>query len=104
MFSEFNVVWHKITIINCAAKLVYARYLLRLVHTGTKLQVFSTHKEFKKKISIISRNEWGNPIGGVANLLDCDIEVSEFELQSPNYIHFRTKIFGKGMNSLNPWL
>ncbi len=36
----------------------------------------------------------------VANLLDCDIVVSEFKLQSCYYIHFRTNTLGKGMNPL----
>ena len=39
--------------------------------------------------------------GVVANVLDCDV-VSEFELQSCDYIHFRTNTLGKGMNSLIP--
>ena len=30
--------------------------------------------------------------------LDCGIVVSEFELQSHYYVHFRTNILGKGMN------
>ena len=36
----------------------------------------------------------------VANLLDCYIVVSEFELQSLNYVHFWISILAKGMNSL----
>ena len=36
--------------------------------------------------------------GWVANVLDSDILVSKFELQSPYYIHFWTNIFGKGMD------
>ena len=38
----------------------------------------------------------------VANMMDCDIVVSEFKLQSNYYIHFRTNTLGKGMNSLIP--
>ena len=30
--------------------------------------------------------------------LDCGIIVSEFELQSRNYVHFRTNTLGKGTN------
>ena len=37
-----------------------------------------------------------------ANVLNRDILVSEFELQSCYYIHFRTNIHGKGMNLLFP--
>ena len=36
----------------------------------------------------------------VTNVLDCNIMVSMFEFQSYYYIHFQTKTFGKGMNSL----
>ena len=31
----------------------------------------------------------------VANMLDSDIVVSEFKLQSRSYVHFRTTILGK---------
>ena len=33
-----------------------------------------------------------------ANMLHCDIVVSEFELKSGYYIHFHTNTLGKGMN------
>ena len=36
----------------------------------------------------------------VANVLDCNIVVSEFELQSRRYVVFWTSTFGKCMNSL----
>ena len=35
----------------------------------------------------------------VANVLDCDIVVSKFELQSHYYTHFRTNAIRKGMTS-----
>ena len=41
----------------------------------------------------------GNPCDLVANVLDCDIVISEFELQSCNNVHFWTNTLGKGMNS-----
>ena len=33
-------------------------------------------------------------MGVVTNLLDCDIIVSEFELQSHTYVHFWTNTYG----------
>ena len=36
----------------------------------------------------------------MANVLDCDIVVSEFELQVCYYIHVWTNTLGKGMNPL----
>ena len=36
----------------------------------------------------------------MANVLGCDLVVSEFELQSHYYIHFQTNAQGKGMNFL----
>ena len=36
----------------------------------------------------------------MAEMLDCDIVVSEFEFQSRNYIHFSTNTLRKGMNPL----
>ena len=38
--------------------------------------------------------------GVKANVLDGAIQVSKFALQSHYYVHFRTNIPGKGMNSL----
>ena len=40
----------------------------------------------------------GCPRGVVASVLDCDIVLSEFELQSPDYVHFQTNAFRKDMN------
>ena len=37
--------------------------------------------------------------GIVANVLNCDIVVSEFKLQLHYYIHFWTNTLGKSMNS-----
>ena len=36
----------------------------------------------------------------MVKVLDSGILVSEFEVQSRYYIHFRTNTFGKGMNPL----
>ena len=40
----------------------------------------------------------GDPHGVVANVLDFDIEVTEFELLLRSYVHLRISILGKGMN------
>ena len=45
---------------------------------------------------------WGSPCFIVANVLDCDIKVNEFELQSHYYVPFWTNTPGKGMNLLIP--
>ena len=42
--------------------------------------------------------EQGNSRCLVTNVLDCNIVVSEFELQSIYYVHVRTNTPGKGMN------
>ena len=42
----------------------------------------------------------GNPYDVMVNVLDCDILVIVFELQSYNYIHFHTNTIGKDINSL----
>ena len=42
----------------------------------------------------------GSLHGVVANMLDCNIVVSEFELQFRNYVYFWTNTFGKGINLL----
>ena len=42
----------------------------------------------------------GSSRGIVANMLNCNIVLSEFELQLCYYIHFQTNTLRKGMNSL----
>ena len=42
----------------------------------------------------------GCPRGVIVKAMDCEIVVSEFELQSCYYVHFRTVILRKGMNPL----
>ena len=44
----------------------------------------------------------GSPCGAVANVLDGDIVVSVFKLQTPYYVHFRTKTIGKDVNPQPP--
>ena len=49
----------------------------------------------------------GCPRGVMVKAMDCRIVVSEFVLQSRNYIHFQANTIGKGMNPLilpAPWL
>ena len=45
----------------------------------------------------------GSPCGVIAKVLDSDLKISEFELQSDYYLHFQTNTLGKGMNPLIPW-
>ena len=40
--------------------------------------------------------------GVIAQVLECDVEVSEFELKSWYYAHFWNDTFLKGMNPLTP--
>ena len=44
----------------------------------------------------------GNPHSVVANVLDCDIVESRFELQSRFYVHFRISTLWKGMKPYIP--
>ena len=43
-----------------------------------------------------------NPRGVEVSVLDCDIVVSDFELQSRYYVYFRFNTIKKGMNFLIP--
>ena len=45
-------------------------------------------KKFHEKV--------GSPQSVVANMLNCDIIVSESNLQLPYYVHFWTNALGKG--------
>ena len=46
--------------------------------------------------------EGKSPSGEVANVLDCDMEVSELEFQSCYYIHFWINILGKRYGPADP--
>ena len=41
---------------------------------------------------------WGSARGVMVKTMDCGIVVSEFELQSRYYVHFRANTLGNGMN------
>ena len=49
------------------------------------------------------RVRWERTVSVVANVLNCDLAVSEFELQSLCYAHFRTNTLGKDMNYFSPY-
>ena len=58
-----------------------------------------------KKISLTPNDiKRGGSHGGVVNVLECDIVVSKFKLQSRFFIPIRTNVFVKGMNSLFTFL
>ena len=38
----------------------------------------------------------------MVSVIDCDIVVSKFEVQSRYYVYFRTNAHGKGLNPLVP--
>ena len=44
--------------------------------------------------------KWGCPRSVMVKTMDSGIVVSELELQSHYYVHFRTNTLGKGMNPL----
>ena len=51
-------------------------------------------------MTIFQLYQGGCPRGVVVKDMDCGIVVSEFELQSRYYVHFRANTLGKGMNPL----
>ena len=57
---------------------------------------------FGKNIWYIWYHAGGNRRCVVAKVLDCDVAVNKFELQSFYYVHFRTNILGKYMKPLPP--
>ena len=59
-------------------------------------------KDWENEIYLSKLIIEGCPLCVVANVLDCDIVVSEFELQSCYYFPFQTNTLAKDMNSLIP--
>ena len=43
--------------------------------------------------------QWGLEYA-MARVLDCNLEISEFEIQLRSYVHFRTNTLVKGMNAI----
>ena len=71
-------------------------------HTHNEgVKVKPSYKGFSSKKDI-PRSVGKSPRGLVANVLGCDIVVSEFKLQSIYDVHFWTSTLTKGMNSLIP--
>ena len=65
-----------------------------------RVQIYDILPEKERKRTI-----WGGGSRGVmVKAMDCGIVVSECELQSRNYVHFRTNMVGKGMNPLSSQL
>ena len=54
----------------------------------------------RKKYIVDQKMLRGCPRGVMVKAMDCGIVLSEFELRSRHYIHFRANILGKGMNPL----
>ena len=51
-------------------------------------------------LRIRSQSSGWYPRGIMVKAMDCRIVISEFELKSRYYVHFRTNTLGKGMNPL----
>ena len=71
---------------------VNARYIPARTKSGTH--------ETRPETGPFKPNHWYR--GVMVKKLDSGIVVSEFELQSRNYVHFRTNTLGKGMNPPHP--
>ena len=52
------------------------------------------------QVLLYNTNSRGCPRGVMVKAVDCGIVVSEFEIQSRYYVHFRANTIGIGMNPL----
>ena len=55
---------------------------------------------FNNNIFILFSGVYESSRGLLAKLLDCDLEVTIFELNFLSYVRFRTKILGESINPL----
>ena len=55
---------------------------------------------FNRSSKLLSNSHYGI----VANMPDCDIVVSEFELQSRYYIHFRANTLGRRKTTISKFI
>ena len=75
---------------------------VHLPYSFGNLKWFISPKNLRpgQNLIFIIKEARGSPNEVVANILDCDIVVNEFEFQSLCHINFRTNIYGKDMNPL----
>ncbi len=74
----------------------------RFIHCDN-LEVIAVRKNESTKASsnvLAGQNNGECRRGVMVKAMDCGIIVSEFELQSLYYVHFRANTLGKGMNLL----
>ena len=72
-----------------------------LVINGVKQGCFLAPILFSIMFSVMLFDAFrGCPRGVMVKLIGCRIVVSEFELQTRYYVHFRANTLGKGMNPL----
>ena len=85
--------------------LIIKRKVDRKITSGTDITLIKckTAKELHFNPRESTHTHWGASRDVVAKVLDCDIIVNEFELQSHYYVHFRTNTVEKGMNPLIPF-
>ena len=76
-------------------------FILRiLLRIGERNEIVETpnERDCLKECDVSTRTQRGSPHGVVVNVLNCDFVVSEFELESRCYVHFRTNPPRKGVN------
>ena len=87
-------------------KYMISKHILWITVLNEQLLIFFSHLNgfinfYLIRIILFTINQSGLCLHGVMfKALDFRIVVSEFELQSCYYVHFRTNTFGKGMKLL----
>ena len=87
----------------CLHTVKWFQVLLCNTNNLTSLICWHTVKWLNSSVCLIQCNEIFFPVlyGGVmAKVLECGLEISEFQLQSCYYVHFRTNILEKAMDPL----
>ena len=96
--KHFNVL-HKVRLATMSGFYWYIhRHFYPLTNTLILSRVMKIFSDLSKPLTQES------PGGVVANLLDCDIVVSEFEIQPCYYVDFWTNVLWKAINSFIPQL
>ena len=85
---------------NKKRKPVFIKRRFHVVFSGATILSFHPVEEFRIHLVIYKTSEGVGLRGVVVNVLDGNISVSEFELQSRYYVISWINIFRKGMNLL----
>ena len=102
--SSFEGVSYNNRIVTAKIYLSLCRNKRETIKTSSNDWSSLTNRDISHGYTVTVRNKFDTlrrcPRGVMVKMMDCEIVVSELELQLHYYVHFQTNTLGKGMNPL----